>query len=150
MERDFNGLKARWVTWLDVPKEMRKHESVAYKPIDGKRDTQLGINAGSPAFLLDDPDGDSWCMKSASLIVDPNQTYESLENLGDRLKPAPGWIVPDRGARPGPRSHLGQRQRQDHPGRAGEHLRPGRRSVHRCTRTRLQMRVDAYIYGCRW
>jgi hypothetical protein len=72
-ERDFAGLKARWVMWLDVPKEMRKHESVAYKPISGKRDTQLGINKGSPAFLLDDPDGDTWCMKSASLIVDPTR-----------------------------------------------------------------------------
>ena len=81
-ERDFNGLKARWVTWLDVPKEMRKHESVAYKVIGVKRDTQFGINKGSPAFLLDDPEGDTWCMKSASLIVDPNQTYESLKDLG--------------------------------------------------------------------
>ena len=90
-EADFNGLKARWVMWLEVPKEMRKHEAVAYKQINGKRDTQLGINAGSPAFILDDPDGDSWVMKSASLIVDPNQTYESLKDLGGRLKPAPGW-----------------------------------------------------------
>ena len=32
--------------WLDVPKEMRKHESVACKPITGKRDTQLGISKG--------------------------------------------------------------------------------------------------------
>ena len=77
--------------WLDVPKEMRKHESVAYKQISGKRDTQLGISKGSPAFLLDDPDGDTWCMKSASLIVDPDQTYESLKDLGSRLQPAPGW-----------------------------------------------------------
>jgi len=90
-ERDFNGLKARWVMWLDVPEEMRKHESVAYKPISGKRDTQLGINKGSPAFILDDPEGDSWVMKSSSLIVDPSQTYESLKDLGGRLKPAPGW-----------------------------------------------------------
>jgi hypothetical protein len=30
--RDFSGLQARWVMWQDVPKEMRKHESVAYKP----------------------------------------------------------------------------------------------------------------------
>ena len=90
-ERDFHGLEARWVMWLDVPKEMRKHESVAYKQISGRRDTQLGINAGSPAFLLDDPDGDTWCMKSASLIVDPSQTYESLKDLDSRLKPAPGW-----------------------------------------------------------
>ncbi len=90
-ERDFHGLEARWVMWLDVPKEMRKHESVAYKQISGKRDTQLGIDAGSPAFLLDDPDGDTWCMKSASLIVDPSQTYENLKDLDSRLKPAPGW-----------------------------------------------------------
>ena len=90
-EQDFSGLAARWVMWLDVPKEMRKHESVAYKPITGKRDTQLGIGKGSPAFLLDDPDGDSWCMKSASLIVDPGQTYQSLKDLGGRLTPPPGW-----------------------------------------------------------
>ena len=61
-------------------------------------------------FLLDDPDGDSWCMKSASLIVDPHQTYESLKDLGSRLQPAPGWhfraivleqdlvLTPDNGA----------------------------------------------------
>ena len=90
-ERDFNGLKARWVTWLDVPKEMRKHESVAYKTIGVKRDTQFGIDAGSPVFLLDDSEGNNWCMKSASLIVDPNQTYASLKDLGARLKPPSGW-----------------------------------------------------------
>jgi len=90
-ERDFNGLEARWVMWLDVPKEMRKHESVAYKSISGKRDTQIGINKGSPVFLLDDPEGNTWCMKSASLIVDPDQTYGSLADLGGRLKPAAGW-----------------------------------------------------------
>lgn len=91
VERDFNGLKARWVMWLDVPKEMRKHESLAYKPIGGRRDTQLGIDKGSPAFILDDPEGSSWVMKSAGLIVDPDQTYESLGDLGGRLNPAPGW-----------------------------------------------------------
>jgi hypothetical protein len=30
-------------------------------------------------------------MKSASLIVDPHQTYDSLKDLGGRLNPAPGW-----------------------------------------------------------
>ena len=83
-ERDFMGLQARWVMWLDVPKEFRKHESVAYKPITGKRDTQFGIDQGSQAFILDDPGGDSWVMKSASLIVDPSQTYDSLKDLGGR------------------------------------------------------------------
>ena len=109
-ERDFMGLKARWVMWLDVPQEMRTHQSVAYKAITGRRDTQFGINTGSPVFLLDDPDGNTYCMKSASLITDPNQTYESLTDLGGRLKPPPGWrfrtkvldkdlvLTPDHGA----------------------------------------------------
>jgi hypothetical protein len=90
-ERDFMGLKARWVMWLDVPEEARTGESVAYKPMTGKRDTLFGVNAGSPVFLLDDPDGNTYCMKSASLMVDPSQTYESLKDLGGRLTPAPGW-----------------------------------------------------------
>ena len=110
VERDFNALKARWVMWLDVPKEMRKHESVAYHSLSGKRDTHLGINEGSPAFILDDPEGNSWVMKSASLIADPTQTYASLKDLGGRLHPAPGWsfravvldqdlvLTPDNGA----------------------------------------------------
>ena len=94
-ERDFMGLRARWVMWLDVPKEFRKHQSVAYKAITGKRDTQFGINMGSQAFILDDPDSNSWVMKSASLIVDPSQTYDSLDDLGGRLQPPPGWTFRD-------------------------------------------------------
>jgi hypothetical protein len=90
-ERDFNGLKARWVTWLNVPKEMSRHESVAYKPITVERNTQFGFNKDKPVFILDDPEGNSWVMKSASLIRDPNQTYDSLKDLGSRLKPALGW-----------------------------------------------------------
>lgn len=90
-ERDFNGLKARWVMWLDVPDAMVKHESFPYQPLTGNRDTSMGINAGSPAFVLDDPEGKSWVMKSAGLIVDPTQTYESLKDLGGRLQPAAGW-----------------------------------------------------------
>ena len=49
----------------------------------------------TPGFLLDDPEGNTWCMKSASLIVDPDQTYESLKDLGSRLKPAEGWSFRD-------------------------------------------------------
>lgn len=90
-ERDFNGLKARWVTWLNVPKEMSRHESVAYKSITVERNTQFGFNKDKPVFILDDPEGNSWVMKSASLIRDPDQKYDSLKDLGSRLKPAPGW-----------------------------------------------------------
>jgi hypothetical protein len=90
-ERNFNGLKARWVMWLDVPKELGHQEDLAFKQMTGKRDTQFGINKGSQAFILDDSDGDAWVMKSVSLILDPQQTYESMKDLGARLHPPPGW-----------------------------------------------------------
>jgi hypothetical protein len=89
--RDFNGLKAHWVMWFNVPKEMVGHEGTPYNPMTGTRNTNFGINAGSPAFILDDPEGNSWVMKSASLIIDPNQKYDDLQNLASRLKPASGW-----------------------------------------------------------
>lgn len=90
--RDFDGLQAHWIMWFDVPPEMVGHESTPYKPMSGKRNTHLGINQGSPAFILDDAEGNAWVMKSASLIVDPAQTYESLKDLGARLKKLPpGW-----------------------------------------------------------
>ncbi len=92
-ERDFNGLKARWVTWLEVPKGVNLHEKggAAYKNITVHRNTKFGINKGTQIYVLDDPEGNSWVMKSASLIFDPNQKYEDLKNLGSRLKPAEGW-----------------------------------------------------------
>ena len=55
------------------------------------RDTSMSINEGSRVYLLDDPDGNSWCMKSMGLISDPNQKFEELKNLGSRLKLAEGW-----------------------------------------------------------
>ena len=88
-ERDFAGLKAHWGMWLDVTEQMRQQSASAYAPATGRRDTQMGVYAGSPAFILDDPDGDSWVMKSVSLITHPEQTYEGLMGLGDRLKLRP-------------------------------------------------------------
>lgn len=92
-ERDFNGLKARWVTWLDIPKniDLNKKGEAAYKKITVKRNTKFGFNKGTMIYILDDPDGNSWVMKSASLIVDPNQKFEDLKNLRNRLKPDEGW-----------------------------------------------------------
>jgi hypothetical protein len=110
VERVFCGLRARWVMWLDVPAGVGGQGSVPYEPMTGRRDTSLGIDAGSSAFILDDPDGDSWVMKSASLMVDPDQTYDRLPGLGDRLQSPPGWrfrsvvldsdlvLTPDNGA----------------------------------------------------
>lgn len=91
-QRNFQGLDARWVMWLDVPKKLGgPQKEMAYKAIHGKRDSLMGINKGTRVYLLDDPEGNTYCMKSASQILFPDQTYESLKDLGKTLKPAPGW-----------------------------------------------------------
>lgn len=89
--RDFQILEAHWVMWFPIPPEMLKGENTPYSAMHAKRDTSMGINKGSRAYILDDPDGNSWCMKSMSLIVDPNQKYEDLKDLGSRLKLPKGW-----------------------------------------------------------
>ena len=90
-ERNFNGLKMRWVMWLDVPKELIRKESLAYKMVTGKRDTSFGFDKGKPVFILDDPEGNSYVMKSINQYANPDQTYEGLATLGERLELAAGW-----------------------------------------------------------
>jgi hypothetical protein len=53
--------------------------------------TEFMFSKGRPVFILDDPEGKSWVMKSAGLIVDPDQKFDQLKDLGSRLKPVPGW-----------------------------------------------------------
>lgn len=90
-ERDFQGLKARWVMWFPIPDAIREGKDLSYAVMDAHRDTSMGIRKGSRAYILDDPQGNSWVMKSASLIKDPNQKFEDLKDLGSRLKLPPGW-----------------------------------------------------------
>ena len=90
-ERDFQGLKARWVMWFPIPEAIREGKDLSYTIMTANRDTSMGINKGSRVYILDDPQGTSFVMKSASLIKDPNQKFEDLKDLGSRLKLAPGW-----------------------------------------------------------
>ena len=117
-ERDFNGLKARWVMWLDVPKEMRKHESVAYKSICRQarhpdRDQQ-GL-AGLPARR-------SRRQHLVHEVGEPDRRPEPdlREPQGPRRSPqaGAGLEVPDPCPRGGPGADAGQRRGEDHPGRA--------------------------------
>jgi hypothetical protein len=75
------------------PRRCASRAPPAYSPLTGRRDTRFGIDAGSPAFVLDDPDSNTWVMKSVSLITHPEQTYEGLTGLGDRLSLPLGWAV---------------------------------------------------------
>jgi len=90
-ERDFQGLKARWVMWFPIPEAIREGKDLSYQVMTANRDTSMSIDKGSRAYILDDPQGNSWVMKSASLIKDPNQKFEDLKDLGSRLKLPPGW-----------------------------------------------------------
>jgi hypothetical protein len=90
-ERDFQGLKAHWVMWFPIPDEIRKGKDLSYQVMHATRDTSMGIRKGSRAYILDDPQGNSWVMKSASLIKDPSQRFEALKDLGSRLKLPTGW-----------------------------------------------------------
>jgi len=89
--RDFQGLDAHWVMWFPLPPEMLKGDNEPYTIMHANRDTSMGIRKGSRAYLLDDPDGNSWCMKSMSMVQVPDQKFEELKNLGSRLKLPEGW-----------------------------------------------------------
>jgi hypothetical protein len=89
--RDFGGLRMRWVMWLDVPKGLLAKGVTPYTQITGNRDTNFGFDAGKPVFVLDDPEGHAWVMKSISLMKDPQQRYENLQDLGERLHLPSGW-----------------------------------------------------------
>ena len=90
-ERDFEGLKAHWVMWFPIPDEIREGKDLSYAVMPALRDTDMTIWKGSRVYILDDPEGNSFVMKSASLIKDPNQKFEDLKDLGSRLNLAEGW-----------------------------------------------------------
>lgn len=92
-ERDFNGLKARWFGEVQLPKDvdLKKKGSTAYKPTTVARKSKMGFAKDKPVFVLEDPQGRPWVMQAYSLIVDPTQTYDSLKDLGSKLKLADGW-----------------------------------------------------------
>ena len=90
-KRDFQGLEAHWVMLFPIPAELVEGKDLSYSIMTAKRDSSMGIDKGSRVFILDDPQGASFVMKSASLIKDPNQKLEDLQNLGSRLKLPAGW-----------------------------------------------------------
>jgi len=90
-ELDFNGMKARWVNWLDLKGISTEPGAANYKNITVKRHTHFGFDKGKQVFVLDDPEGNPWVMKSMSLITHPEQKFDELGTLGTRLKLPPGW-----------------------------------------------------------
>lgn len=92
---DFGGLKTRWWATVILPKGISYEEGVAgalaYRPLQSHRKSTFTFQAGEPVFILQDPAGTPWVMQAFSRIVDPSVTYDSLKNLGARLKLSNGW-----------------------------------------------------------
>ena len=90
-ELDFNGMKARWVNWLDLKGISTEPGAADYKNITVTRHTKFGFNKGTRISVLDDPEGNPWVMKSFSLITFPDQKFDEMSTLGSRLKLPAGW-----------------------------------------------------------
>jgi hypothetical protein len=70
---------------------LQERGGIAYKPTTIERKTEFGFSQGQRVFILDDPEGKSWVMKSIGLIMDPDQRFDQITDLGRRLNPPPGW-----------------------------------------------------------
>jgi hypothetical protein len=90
--QSFEGLKTRWWGKGVLPKGAKFKAGVEpYKPLKSHRKSTFIFQKGKPVFILEDPDGTPWVMQAFSKIIDPNLTYDSLKNLGAKLKLPPGW-----------------------------------------------------------
>jgi hypothetical protein len=89
--RNFDGLDTRWGANAAVTAaEMSKGEQFySITPVLCNRTWYY--EAGKPIFILDAPNGMTFVMQSYSIIVDKNQKYEDLPNLGSKLKLPEGW-----------------------------------------------------------
>jgi len=92
-EASFNGLKARWITEVSLPRDLEvgKKGGTAYKPTTVARNSEMGFAKGKPVFMLEDPGGMPWVMQAYSNTVDANLAYAGLPTLGQTLKLPPGW-----------------------------------------------------------
>jgi hypothetical protein len=90
---DFDGLQARWMGQGLLPKgvALTSAHMNAYSPLQSHRRSSMTFEKGKPVFILDDPQGTPWVMQAFGQLVDKTLTYDTLKDLGSKLKPAPGW-----------------------------------------------------------
>jgi len=63
----------------------------AYKPLQSHRKSMFIFEKNKPVFILEDTQGTPWVMQAYFKITDPALTYDSLKDLGSKLKPPGGW-----------------------------------------------------------
>jgi hypothetical protein len=87
----YDGLQARWLGKVKLPRGFGKAGATAYNPTTVARKSVMHFEAGQPVFILDGPDGTPWVMQAFTTLVDPSLDYAGLQTLGDKLKLAEGW-----------------------------------------------------------
>jgi hypothetical protein len=88
----FDGLQTRWWGKGVLPKGVNFKDGLeAYKSLKSHRESTFTFQKGKPVFILDDAEGTPWVMQAFGKRKDPTLTYEALEKLGEKLKPAAGW-----------------------------------------------------------
>ena len=93
---NFDGVKSRWWGKGEMPKAAAEGGDLKkglppYKPLQSHRKSSMTFEKGKPVFILEDAEGTPWVMQAFGMIVDPTLTYDTLKNLGDKLKLAEGW-----------------------------------------------------------
>lgn len=89
----FDGVQTRWMGEGKFPKGMSLKDThlTPYQPLKSHRKSTMTFKKGKPVFILEDAEGTPWVMQAFGQIVDPSITYDSLKNLGSKLKLAEGW-----------------------------------------------------------
>jgi hypothetical protein len=85
--REFGGLKAAWCAVLNMPKA----EWAPFTSTTIARKSKFSFDKGSTVYLLDDPDDNTWVMKSVTPAAVPTNTYENISNIESRLNLPGGW-----------------------------------------------------------
>ena len=90
---NFDGVQARWMGEGHLPKgvALTNAHMNPYAPLQSHRQSKMTFEKGKPVFILQDAQGTPWVMQAFGQIVDKTLTYDTLKDLGSKLKPAPGW-----------------------------------------------------------
>jgi len=94
---DFSGINAKWMGGSHIPPkafdELKagKFPVPAYHPVPSLRRSTYIFKAGKQVFMLVSPDGMKWVMQAFNQNVIKDLNYDSLPQLGTKLKLPTGW-----------------------------------------------------------
>jgi hypothetical protein len=89
----FDGLETRWFGQAVLPKgvALTVAHLMPYQEVESHRKSEFTYEKGKPVFILEDPQGTPWVMQAFGQIIDKSLAYDTLKDLGAKLKPPTGW-----------------------------------------------------------